>query len=337
VRLNFVKPEDTRDKRRLGTSDVFVSPLGLGCVQFSRGKGISGLLWPPLNRSDIRDIVRASLEGGINWFDTAELYGWGESEKALALALGELNVPRGDVVLATKWWPVLRRAGSIGRTIDDRLRFLGTDYIDLHQVHNPYSFSSTGSQMREMAKLAEDGKVRYAGVSNFTADGMRKAHLELSWLGLALVSNQVNYSLLRREIETNGVLDAAEDLGVTIIAYSPLARGLLTGKFHERPELLRERNIFRRYYGSLSRDRLRESGPVAEALGTVAVKYGATPSQVALNWLMNFHGETVVVIPGATTAEQARDNAGAMNFRLSDDDLSYLDEVSANFKYKDQR
>ncbi len=189
--------------------------------------------------------------------------------------------------------------------------------------------------MREMAKLAGNGKVRYAGVSNFSADGMRKAHLELSRLGLTLVSNQVNYSMIRREIETNGVLDAAKDLGVTIIAYSPLARGMLTGKFHDRPELLREKNFFRRFYGSLNRERLERSRPVAEALKTVAAKYNATPSQAALNWLMNFHGDTIVVIPGATSVGQARDNAASMNFRLSDEDLAYLDEVSANFKYRD--
>lgn len=330
-----MKGEHTREQRRLGTSGMFVSPVGLGCVQFSRGKGLSGLLWPPLTAQDIREIVRVSVEGGINWFDTAELYGWGESEKALSRSLGELNIKRDSVVVATKWWPALRTAGSIGKSIDDRLRFLNTDYIDLHQIHNPFSFSSIGSQMREMAKLAGNGKVRYAGVSNFSADGMRKAHLELSRLGLTLVSNQVNYSMIRREIETNGVLDASKDLGVTIIAYSPLARGMLTGKFHDRPELLREKNFFRRFYGSLNRERLERSRPVAEALKTVAANYNATPSQAALNWLMNFHGDTVVVIPGATSAGQARDNAASMNFRLSDEDLAYLDEVSANFKYRD--
>jgi len=330
-----MKREHTRDKRRLGTSDIFVSPVGLGCVQFSGRKSLSGLLWPPLSAHEIREIVRASVEGGINWFDTAELYGWGESEKALSRALGELNVPRESVAIATKWWPMLRRAGSIGKTIDDRLRHLDTDYIDLHQIHNPFSVSPVGSQMREMAKLAGSGRVRYVGVSNFSTDRMRKAHLELSRLGFALVSNQVNYSLLRREIESNGVLDAAKDLGVTIIAYSPLARGMLTGKFHDRPEALRERNFFRRFYGSLNKENLERSRPVAEALKSVAAKYDATPSQAALNWLMNFHGESVVVIPGATSPEQAGDNAGAMDFKLSGDDLAHLDEVSSKFRYRD--
>ncbi len=316
-------------------SQVFVSPVGLGCVQFSRGKGMSGLLWPPLGHDVIRDIVRVSIEGGVNWFDTAELYGWGESEKALSLALSDLGVARESVILATKWWPALRRARSIGRTFGDRLRFLDTKYIDLHQIHNPFSISTVGSQMTEMAKLVRDGRVRHVGVSNFSAEGMRKAHSELARHGLSLVSNQVKYSLLRREIETNGVLDAARDLGVTVIAYSPLARGMLTGKFHDRPETLGERNFFRRYYGSLNKTALERSRPVADALKSVAEKYGVTPSQAALNWLLNFNGECVVVIPGATTAAQARDNAGAMGFKLSDDDLEFLGEVSARFRYRE--
>jgi aryl-alcohol dehydrogenase-like predicted oxidoreductase len=250
-----MKREHTRDKRRLGTSDMFVSPVGLGCVQFSGRKGLSGLLWPPLSAQEIRKIVRVSIEGGINWFDTAELYGWGESEKALSRALGD-GAPEASVS-PPQMVGALRRAGSIGKTIDDRLRHLDTEYIDLHQIHNPFSLSTVGSQMREMAKLAGSGKVRYAGVSNFSADGMRKAHLELSRLGLSLVSNQVNYSLLRRDIESNGVLEAAKDLGVTIIAYSPLARGLLTGKFHDRPETIRERN-FQEVLRLSQRDKSRE-------------------------------------------------------------------------------
>jgi len=330
-----VKKEDTRDRRRLGTSDVFVSPVGLGCVQFSRGKGMSGLLWPPLDAHDIREIVRVSIGGGVSWFDTAELYGWGESEKALSRALRELEVSRKSVVVATKWWPLLRRARSISGTIGERLRNLGTEYIDLHQIHNPFSISTVGSQMREMAKLARDGKVRYIGVSNFSADRMRKAHNELSRLGLTLVSNQVNYSLLRREIETNGVMEAARDLGVTIIAYSPLARGMLTGKFHDRPEALGERNFFRRYYGSLNKTVLERSRPVADALKSLALKYNVTPSQAAINWLLNVHGENVVVIPGATSAAQAADNAGAMDFMLSNDDRAYLGEVSSRFRYRE--
>ena len=329
-----MKKEDSRGKRRLGLSGLSVSPVGLGTVQFSGGRGLSGLLWQPLPEEDIRDIVRVSVEGGVDWFDTAELYGRGLAEAALSRALAELGTKRESVVIADKWWPLLRTAGSITKTIDERLSRLGTDYIDLHQIHNPYSLSSIKTQMGEMARLAEEGKIRYVGVSNFSAEDMRRAHMELSRMGLALVSNQVNYSLVRREIETNGVLDAARDLGMTIIAYSPLGRGILSGKFHESPELLKTRNIFRRYYGSLSRSHLESTRPVVEALGRVARKYGVTPSQAAINWVINFQGEAVVAIPGATSVRQAGDNAGAMGFTLKEDDLALLDEASRSFMFR---
>lgn len=325
---------DSRRLRRLGQSPLGISPVGLGTVQFSGGRGLSGLLWPPLTADDIREIVRVSVEGGVNWFDTAELYGSGESEASLARALKALGIKRESVVIADKWWPLLRTAGSITKTIGERLSRLGTDYIDLHQVHNPYSLSPIKSQMREMAKLADEGRIRYVGVSNFSAEDMRRAHMELSRMGLALVSNQVNYSLVRREIETNGVLDAAEDLGMTIIAYSPLGRGILTGKFHENPELLGTRNFFRRYYGALSRSHVEASRPVVEALGCVAGKHGVTLSQAAINWVINFRGDGVVAVPGATSVRQAEDNAGAMGFTLGEDDLALLDEASRGFKVR---
>jgi aryl-alcohol dehydrogenase-like predicted oxidoreductase len=199
-----------------------ISPIGLGCLQFSRGRGISGIMWPSLSRDEINDIVHTSVKSGVNWFDTAELYGWGESERALSRSLKNLNIPRNDIVIATKWWPVLRTAKSIGSSSDKSLTALDTDKIDLYQIHNSFSFSSISREMKEMANLVQTGKVRYIGVSNFSAQAMRKAHSELLSYGLKLVSNQVNYSLLKRDIERNGILDTANELGISLIAYSPL-------------------------------------------------------------------------------------------------------------------
>ncbi len=317
--------------RRLGNSDLLVSPVGLGCLQFSSGKGISGVMWPSLRKKDINDIVKASINGGINWFDTAELYGWGESERALSRSLNELNISRNNIIIATKWWPLLRTAGSITATIEKRLSALNASKIDLYQIHNSFSFSSISNEMKEMAKLVEQGKIRYIGVSNFSAKGMRKAHKELSKYGLTLVSNQVNYSLLKRQIEKNGVLDTAKELGISLIAYSPLGRGLLTGKFHDNPDLINSRHIFRRYYASLNKKKLKASSSVVEALKSIALKYQVTPSQIALNWVINVQGETVVTIPGVTKVGQASDNSGTMDFELSEDDLGYLSEVSFSF------
>lgn len=318
--------------RRLGQSDLMLSPIGHGCLQMSRGRGMSGIMWPTLSMSEVKDIVRACISGGINWFDTAELYGWGESERALSEALESLKINRGDIAIATKWWPIFRTASSITSTIDKRLSCLGTGVIDLYQIHNPYSFSPISSQMRAMARLVESGKVRYIGVSNFSAKQMRKAHRELSKLGLPLVSNQVKYSLIERTIETNGVLDTARELGVSIIAYSPLGRGLLTGKFHDKPELIRKRHIVRRFYASLNKRNIQTTSAIVEALKNISKKYQITPSQAALNWVINAKVGSVFAIPGATKTGQAEDNAASMKFELSHDDLEYLSEMSAPFK-----
>lgn len=318
--------------RRLGESELMLSPVGLGCLQMSRGSGVAGIMWPTLEHPQVTDIVKASISGGVNWFDTAELYGWGESERALSKALGSLGIEPGEVSIATKWWPPFRTSSSIASTIDKRLTCLSPYGIDLYQIHNPYAFSPISSQMRQMARLVEEGKIKYVGVSNFSARQMRKAHRVLSSLGVPLVSNQVNYSLIHRKIESNGVLETAKQLGVSIIAFSPLGRGLLTGKFHDRPELIKKRHIVRRIYASLNKSKLGVTSALVSALKEVSKKYQVTPSQAAINWVINSQGDTVFAIPGATKTGQAEDNASAMNFELSQDDLDYLSEMSAPFK-----
>jgi aryl-alcohol dehydrogenase-like predicted oxidoreductase len=320
--------------RRLGQSELMVSPVGLGCWQFSKGHGLFGNYWTVLDDSEIGRIISLSLEGGINWFDTAEAYGNGESEKALASGLRSLGKSPGEVIIATKWNPLLRRSSSIPGTIDVRLRNLAPFPIDLYQIHNPFSFSSIESQVLAMSRLVEGHKIRYAGVSNFSCRQMEEAHRDLQKSGLPLASNQVRFSLLDRRIETNGVLEAARDLRIAIIAYSPLAQGILTGKFHDDPKLIRSRPGFRKYMGAFKPRGLEKSRPVIEALRRIAPRYGATAAQVALNWLFSFYGETVVAIPGASRSDQVADLTAAMSFRLSGEDMEELDLVSAPFKKK---
>jgi aryl-alcohol dehydrogenase-like predicted oxidoreductase len=161
---------------------------------------------------------------------------------------------------------------------------------------------------------------------------MRIAQQELSSQGVDLISNQVQYSLLDRKIETNGVLETARELGISIIAYSPLAQGLLTGKFHGNPDLIKNRAGFRKYMGAFKQNGLERSRPVMEVLRELAAKYQVSPSQVALNWVISFHGEIVVAIPGATKASHAEDNVGSMRFKLTEDELDRLDQVSSSFK-----
>lgn len=285
--------------------------------------------YPGLSPQSTSDIVKAALDNGIKWFDTAEFYGWGRSERSLALALQAAGKANGEVIIATKWWPLLRRASSIKNTLNDRLRYLEPFGIDLHQIHWPFSFSSVDAEMNAMADLVEAGKVRAVGVSNFSAKLMRKAHQALARRGIPLASNQVRYNLLARHIETTGVLETAKELGITIICYMPLEMGLLTGKFHRDPDLIRTRPIMRRrVLGRM----MKRSLPVMNVLEEIAIQRCVTPSQAALNWLINFNGEAVVAIPGATRAQHVEESAGAMTFALSPEETERLDLVSRQFR-----
>ncbi len=316
------------DKRTLGESNLKLTALGLGCWQFSKGKGIAGRFWPTLSQQDINEIIVQTWQGGINWFDTAEFYGMGQSEMALSQALHEAGIQPGQVNIATKWWPFPRRASSIRETIGDRLRYLDGYPIDLYQVHQPYSLSGIDAQMHAMASLVHEGKIRYVGVSNYSAKQLRTAYHALQKEGVPLVSNQVKYSLLDRRIEHNGVLDTARELGIGIIAYSPLEQGLLTGKFHHDATLGQSLTGARRYQGKFKASGLQKTLPLIQELETIAANYGVSATQVALNWLVNFHGTMVFAIPGASKIAQAKENIKALTFTLETEELARLDAVS---------
>jgi aryl-alcohol dehydrogenase-like predicted oxidoreductase len=186
--------------------------------------------------------------------------------------------------------------------------------------------------MKSMAELVKSKLIRYVGVSNFSAKRMRKAHEELRDHGLELVSNQVKFNLLSRKIESNGVLDTARELGISIIAYSPLSQGVLSGKFHDRPELLKRLLGFRKYMPEFRKENLKRSRSVIRALGELAGMYQVTPSQIALNWVVHANGESVVAIPGSTTPQQAEENTAVMPFVLKADEIDYLNSVSSAHK-----
>jgi aryl-alcohol dehydrogenase-like predicted oxidoreductase len=315
-------------KRRLGKTDIQITPIGLGCWQFSQGANAMARFWDTISLDAIAEVVEAALKGGINWFDTAESYGSGRSEQNLSAALARLKVKPGSVVVATKWWPLFRTAGSIGKTISTRIGKLGHYPIDLYQIHQPISFSSVPDQMKEMAKLLRAQKIRAIGVSNFNAHRMELAHDVLAAEGIVLASNQMRFNLLDRRIEKNGVLEAAKRLGITIIAYSPLAQGVLTGRFHEDPSSIGKVSRGRRLIGGLSPSGLAKTAPLIEELRVIARAHGVKPAQVALAWTVSFHGETVVAIPGATRPGQAEESAGAMGVKLSEKELTRIEELS---------
>jgi aryl-alcohol dehydrogenase-like predicted oxidoreductase len=313
------------EMRSLGKTDIQVTPIGLGVMDFSGGGGWIGPGFPRIPQEEKTAIVKAALDGGINWFDTAELYGAGMSERSLSTALKTLGISDGEVVIGTKWFPLFRTARNISRTIQDRINHLDGYSIDLYMVHQPISFSSPEAEMGAMADLVEAGKIRSVGVSNFGPKRMRRAHQALAKRGLPLAVNQVHYSLLHREIESDGTLETAKELGVTIVAYSPLAWGILSGKYHKTPDLLQGKRFF---YRRRIQCLLENSTPLVNTLDEIAKKHNATPTQVALNWLVNFNGETVVAIPGAKKAHQAEESAGALHFNLSKDEMEQIDELS---------
>jgi aryl-alcohol dehydrogenase-like predicted oxidoreductase len=323
--------ENNNNLRPLGRTEMMVTPIGLGCWQFSKQNNMAGKFWPKLDDEMIGRIVTLSLEGGINWFDTAEVYGKGASEKALAKALQAAGIKSGEVGIATKWWPMFRFASNIPKTIDDRIAALAPYPIDLYQVHQPWGFSNEKSEVSEMACLLERKLIKYIGVSNFNVVKMKNAWETLDKKGIPLATNQMPYSLLDRHIESNGVMEMAKTLGITIIAYSPLAQGIVTGKFHDNPELL-ENIGFRKYSAKFKPEGMKKSLPVVMLVKELAIKYNVTPAQVALNWVINYHGESVVAIPGATKEQHVKENTGAMSFRLSYEDMQRLDKVSEIFK-----
>jgi len=316
---------DAKQLRRLGKTDIMISPIGLGVMEMAGGGGLIGMMFPAISQDEKNAIIKAALDGGINFFDTAEMYGAGVSETALATGLKAAGVADHDVVIETKWMPLLRTASNIHKTIDNRLRFLEGYTISNYMIHQPWSFSSPEAEMDAMADLVEAGKIKSVGVSNFNPERMRRAHVALAKRGLPLVLNQVRYSLIHREIETDGTLETAKELGITIVAYTPLGSGILTGKYHKNPELIQHKNAY--YRGTLKRE-LEQTRPLINIMEEIAANHNATLAQVALNWVIHFNGDIVVTIPGATKVRQAQESAAAMNFVLSADELSRLDEAS---------
>ena len=302
---------ETKARRELGKTGIEISPVGIGVMQFAGGKGFFRFMYGGVTQAQMDEIVQVALEGGVNWFDTAEIYGMGRSERGLRQALVNNAVRDDNVHVATKWWPSPRFAGSIARTVGTRMKYLKGYTIDLYQIHWPSSFSPIEAQMDVMAELVEVGKIRSVGISNFDGAQTRQAHAALAKHGLPLASNQVHFCLLDRSIETNGVLDAAKDLEMTIIAYSPLSSGLLSGRFHKDPAALEKVPLGRRRRFA---EKLEETRPLIEALEAIAAKYNVTVSQVALNWTVNFHGETVVADSGGQQAVSGEGNCRGAGF-----------------------
>ena len=301
----------------LGNTDIHIPPLGIGTWAWgdrffwNYGRGFTD--------DDIRDAFHAAVEEGITFFDTAEVYGMGRSERLLGELVRASAVP---IVVASKFFPFpwrLRKA-AMRRALRHSLKRLGLEKVDLYQIHFPWPPRSTDFWVSALGELVQEGLVRAAGVSNYNAEQMRRAHAVLQARGIPLASNQVHYSLLHREPERNGVLNACKELGITLIAYSPLEMGLLTGKYtpENPPGGVRSRRYSREYLA-----RIRPLIGLMREIGQA--HSGKTPAQVALNWVIC---KGAVPIPGAKNARQAASNAGALGWQLTDDEIAALDQAS---------
>lgn len=303
------------DKRKIGSLDVSV--VGLGCNNFG---------WR-LNAAATERVVHGALDAGINFFDTADIYGTGQSEEYLGRALGR---KRSQIVLATKFGMKMddQRKGAkpeyVRRALDDSLRRLGTDVIDLYQLHQPDPDVPIADTLAVLDQAVKAGKVREIGCSNFSVDQLREAEAAVKSGAARFVSVQNEYSLFHREPES-GVLAECERQGLAFIPFFPLASGLLTGKYRKGQPLPKGTRIkpgqgrFAEFLSDESLDRV-------ERLIAFAESRGKTLLELAFGWLLA-HPVVASVIAGATSAAQARSNAEAAGWQLTADDLAEIDRI----------
>ena len=300
-------------------NELNIAPLGVGAWAWGTTR-----LWgygKEYNRSDVGRAFRASMAEGVTLFDTAEMYGSGASERIIGEMLRE-GAFEGTPVIATKFAPLPYRlsARSLLKAVDKSLERLGIETIDLYQIHFPNPIFKINGLMDALAETVKAGKVRRVGVSNYGADQMKRAHDRLASHGVSLASNQVEYSLLQRAPETNGVLEASRDLGVTLIAYSPIAKGLLTGKYGPGGD--RPSGLVRRMGRAFGEQNLKKIEPVLNILREIGEAHNKQPAQVALNWLIT--QRSTFPIPGAKNELQARQNAGALGWGMIGEEAEKL-------------
>jgi aryl-alcohol dehydrogenase-like predicted oxidoreductase len=299
----------------LGPGGPRVAAVGVGTwawgdrFYWGFGKGFSA--------RDVAEAFEESVRAGLTFFDTAEVYGGGRSERFLGEFVRARSVP---VVVATKFMPYptrLRRADLL-RALECSLRRLGLPAVDLYQVHWPFPPVPIETWTDAMAEAFRAGLIRAVGVSNYTAAHMRRAHAALARHGIPLASNQVKLSLIDRGALASGLLDVCRALDVTVIAWGPLAKGVLSGKYtaEHRPPGWRGWRFTPRVFARIA--------PLLRQLREIAAARGKTPAQVALNWCL---AKGTLPIPGAKTGAQARENAGALGWSLTAEEVALLDRA----------
>jgi aryl-alcohol dehydrogenase-like predicted oxidoreductase len=311
--------------KRFGNSNMFITPVGFGAWAIG-GSGWE-FAWGGQDDSDSVAAIHEALDAGVNWIDTAAVYGLGHSEEVVARALAGMNNRPYVFTKCSMIWDEQRQIGhslkgaSIRRECEASLRRLGVDAIDLYQIHWPNPEEEIEEGWATMAKLKEEGKVRHIGVSNFDVDQMRRA------LAIApITSLQPRYSLIHRDVEEE-ILPFAARQGIGVIAYSPMASGLLTGAMtRERIEQL-SADDWRRNHPDFQEPLLSRNLRLVRLLKAIGAHHGCTPAEVAVAWVLHNRAVTGAIV-GARKPGQIRGVLGAAGLRLSPRELG---EVEAFF------
>jgi aryl-alcohol dehydrogenase-like predicted oxidoreductase len=333
--------------KKLGASGVFVPTMGIGTMS----RGVKGTGYgKSFTFNDILQTYQTCLDNGLNFFDTAPVYGRGESERLLGECYKKDGRP---IVISTKFapnsllLPSLKRLSpqSLFGELDNSLQRLGVDCIDIYQLHTPPARNKLDSYIDVLAEAVHRGKIKSVGLCNFTESLMRQAHKRLAHYGLPLASMMVGYNILRRYPENNGVLQACRELDVSLLAYAPLAEGVLTGKYRagakslpivarllfyiEQLDFYKEREkapLLRRLFSRPRNLKLKKMEPIFMVLEEIANDHDRTIAQVAINWIMTTDPKVIPVV-GAKRVRQAQENIGALNWTLTKDEYSRISQA----------
>ncbi|OVA14996.1 Aldo/keto reductase [Macleaya cordata] len=322
------------EKVTLGGSDLKVTKLGIGAWSWGDTSYWNNFEWDDRKLKAAKTAFDASVDSGITFFDTAEVYGsrfsFGaiNSETLLGRFIKERKEkdPAVGVAVATKFAALPWRLGreSVIAALKDSLSRLNLSSVELYQLHWPGIWGNEGWYIDGLADAVEQGLVKAVGVSNYSEKRLRDAYKQLKSRGIPLASNQVNYSLIYRIPEENGVKATCDELGITLIAYSPIAQGALSGKYTpENPPTGPRGRIYTPEF-------LTKLQPLVNRIKEIGQNYNKTPTQVVLNWLVS--QENVVPIPGAKNAEQAKEFSGALGWRLTDEEITELRSLASETK-----
>ncbi|WP_319762447.1 aldo/keto reductase [Maridesulfovibrio sp.] len=312
--------------KKLGNSEIKISPIGLGCMGLSEFYGESTPEEAGVN------LILHALDQGINFFDTADMYGAGHNEKLLAKAF---NGRREDAVIATKFG-IVREKGEYARTISgkpeyvrkschDSLRRLGTDYIDLYYIHRVDTTTPIEDTIGEMSRLVEEGKIRAIGISEASAETLRRAHAVHPLSAL-----QSEYSMLTRDPEEE-ILALTRELGISFVPYSPICRGLLSNWAPSK-----DNSDFRNQLPRFKGEAYAKNKSIAAALGEIAEKKNCTLAQLSLAWVCA-QGDNIIPIPGTTKIKNLDSNIKATQVLLSSEDLAAIEKILTTNKVQGNR